>query len=156
MGTQNISEPVLDLDKKPPATKMEKIVDDSNKTQSSSAPETVASNPEVAVPARVPRRKPGARECMQISRRFGVQVIPQKYMDTLLDYCLRGKVEHLIRMRERLDEHSRMLEAQLAGLETLVQERGELDIEVSPPNLAQIGPLSVAHNKQQNSGSSTK
>jgi len=139
--TQNISEPVLNLDKRPPATKMEKIVDDSNKTQSPSAPETVASNAEVVVPVRVPRRKPGARECMQISRRFGVQVIPQKYMDTLLDYCLRGKVEHLIRMRGRLDEHSRMLEAQLAGLETLVQEKGELDIEVSPPNFAQIGPL---------------
>ena len=34
--------------------------------------------------AKVPRRKPGARECMQMSRRFGVQVIPQNYMDTLL------------------------------------------------------------------------
>ena len=30
--------------------------------------------------AKVPRRKPGARECMQISRRFGVRVIPDKYM----------------------------------------------------------------------------
>ena len=35
-------------------------------------------------PAKVPRRKPGARECMQISRRFGVNVIPEKWMDTLL------------------------------------------------------------------------
>jgi len=33
---------------------------------------------------KTPRRKPGARECMQISRRFGVQIIPEKYMDTLL------------------------------------------------------------------------
>lgn len=33
---------------------------------------------------KVPRRKPGARECMQISRRFGAQVIPQKYMTTLM------------------------------------------------------------------------
>ena len=55
------------------------------------------------------RRKPGARECMQISRRFGVEVIPQKYKEMLLDYCKRGKVEHLIRMRERLDVHARFL-----------------------------------------------
>lgn len=33
-------------------------------------------------------------------------------------------------MRERLDEHSRFLESQLAGLESLVQERGELDVVV--------------------------
>ena len=85
-----------------------------------------------ATPAKAPRRKPGARECMQISRRFGVRIIPKKYMDTLLDYCTRGKVEHLIRMRERLDEHSRYLEAQLAGLEALVQEKGEIDIIVPP------------------------
>jgi PHD-finger len=83
-----------------------------------------------------PRRKPGARECMQISRRFGVKEIPQQYMDTLLDYCNRGKVEHLIRMRERLDEHSRYLEMQLAGLESLVLEHGESDIVVplAPPS----------------------
>jgi hypothetical protein len=37
-------------------------------------------------PAKIPRRKPGARECMQISRRFGVRVVPKKYMATLLDY----------------------------------------------------------------------
>lgn len=91
----------------------------------------IGSNAE-STPNKIPRRKPGARECMQISRRFGVNVIPQKYMDTLLDYCLRGKVEHLIRMRERLDEHSRMLESQLAGLEGLVKEKGELDISVPP------------------------
>jgi len=35
-------------------------------------------------------------------------------------------------MRERLDEHSRMLESQLAGLEGLVKEKGELDISVPP------------------------
>mmetsp|Transcript_8914 Transcript_8914/g.9030 ORF Transcript_8914/g.9030 Transcript_8914/m.9030 type:complete len:86 (-) Transcript_8914:252-509(-) len=69
---------------------------------------------------------------MQISRRFGVQVIPDKYMETLLDYCTRGKVEHLIRMRERLDEHYRMLEGQLAGLEDMVKITGESDI-VAPP-----------------------
>jgi hypothetical protein len=82
--------------------------------------------------AKVPRRKPGARECMQISRRFGVRVIPERYMDTLLDYCTRGKVEHLIRMRERLDEHSRFLESQLGGLEALVREKGESDAVVPP------------------------
>ena len=81
-------------------------------------------------PTKIPRRKPGARECMQISRRFGVKVIPEKYMKVLLDYCQRGKVEHLIRMRERLDCHSRYLESQIAGLEALVQERGETDIVV--------------------------
>jgi len=67
---------------------------------------------------------------MQISRRFGVGVIPEKYMEILLDYCTRGKVEHLIRMRERLDEHSRFLESQLAGLEALVKENGESDVVV--------------------------
>jgi len=34
--------------------------------------------------SKVPRRKPGARECMQISRRFGVNVIPEQYMETML------------------------------------------------------------------------
>jgi len=77
------------------------------------------------VPVKVPRRKPGARECMQISRRFGANIIPQNYMDILLDYCTRGKVEHLIRMRERLDDHSRFLELQLASLESLVKRREE-------------------------------
>lgn len=89
--------------------------------------------------SKAPRRKPGARECMQMSRRFGVKIIPQNYMDTLLDYCNRGKVEHLVRMRERLDDHSRMLETQLAGLEALVKEKGEfLDIKV-PAAEAQDG-----------------
>jgi len=82
-----------------------------------------------------PRRKPGARECMQISRRFGVKEIPEKYIEILMDYKDRGKLEHLIRMRERLDEHSRFLEAQLAGLEALVLEKGESDVVVplGPP-----------------------
>lgn len=40
--------------------------------------------PRAAAVTKAPRRKPGARECMQISRRFGVNVIPQKYMDILL------------------------------------------------------------------------
>jgi hypothetical protein len=34
--------------------------------------------------SKIPRRKPGARECMQISRRFGAKIIPQKYMDILM------------------------------------------------------------------------
>lgn len=71
------------------------------------------------------RRKPGARECMQIVRRFGANIIPECQMTTLLDYCWRGKVEHMIRMRERLDCHSRFLESQLAGLEALAQRYGE-------------------------------
>ena len=33
-------------------------------------------------------------------------------------------------MRERLDEHSKFLESQLAGLESLVAERGESDVIV--------------------------
>jgi hypothetical protein len=46
-------------------------------------------------------------------------------MEVLLDYVNRGKIEHLVRMRERLDEHSRLLESQLAGLEAFVRENGE-------------------------------
>lgn len=94
---------------------------------------------------KIPRRKPGARECMQISRRWGVQRISQKYMDTLLNYCTRGKVEHLIRMRERLDEHSLMLESQLAGLSTLIAEHGGAEIELfgeGDRNLNGAGSLS--------------
>jgi hypothetical protein len=101
-----------------------------------------------------PRRKPGARECMQMSRKFSTTVIDQKYFDVLMvspisskqhfvkvvcrsfispnvhvlkfqDYSRRAKVDHLIRMRERMDEHSRFLEAQLAGLEALVKDKGE-------------------------------
>ena len=55
-----------------------------NSATATIAPEPVPSTEEPVVPVKVPRRKPGARECMQISRRFGVQAIPQKYMDTLL------------------------------------------------------------------------
>lgn len=74
---------------------------------------------------REPRRKPGARECMQMSRKFGTNVISSGYFHVLMDYSKRGKVDHLIRMRERMDEHSRFLESQLAGLEALVKEKGE-------------------------------
>lgn len=79
-----------------------------------------------------PRRKPGARECMQMSRKFSTGVIEQKYFDVLMDYSKRGKVDHLIRMRERMDEHSRFLESQLAGLEALVKEKGEWNVKVPP------------------------
>ena len=78
-----------------------------------------------------PRRKPGARECMQIVKRFGVDLIPENHMNVLLDYSRRGKVEHLIRMRERLDCHSRFLESQLAGLEILVKGAGESNSTVA-------------------------
>lgn len=81
-----------------------------------------------------PRRKPGARECMQISRKFGTDVIDQKYFDVLMDYSKRAKVDHLIRMRERLDEHTRFLESQLAGLEALVKKNGEWDGKVPAAN----------------------
>jgi hypothetical protein len=46
------------------------------------------------------------------------------------DYCNRGKVEHLIRMRERLDEHSTFLELQLASFEALVQDMNEESSQV--------------------------
>mmetsp|Transcript_25217 Transcript_25217/g.37194 ORF Transcript_25217/g.37194 Transcript_25217/m.37194 type:complete len:1132 (-) Transcript_25217:403-3798(-) len=78
------------------------------------------------------RRKPGARECMQLTKKFDATPIDEQSFDVLMDYSKRGKVDHLIRMRERLDDHSRFLEAQLAGLEALVQEKGELNI-VCPP-----------------------
>ncbi|CAB9524118.1 protein ligase UHRF1 [Seminavis robusta] len=97
---------------------------------SAASGETDASANEPTVAAKTPRRKPGARECMQISRRFGVCPPTEKQMSILLDYCKRGKVEHLIRMRERLDEHSGFLEQQIAGLEALVQETGETDVVV--------------------------
>ena len=93
---------------------------------------TTQNEPETSKEVKVPRRKPGARECMQISRRFGCRVIPEKYIEILTDYCTRGKVEHLIRMRERLDEHSRYLESQLAGLLSLVKDKGDSDVVVPP------------------------
>ncbi len=37
-----------------------------------------------------PRRKPGARECMQISRRFGAGIIPHNYMDVLMVCAFLG------------------------------------------------------------------
>ncbi|GAX28920.1 E3 ubiquitin-protein ligase UHRF1 [Fistulifera solaris] len=111
-GLAATSSKVLDTDQ-PFASGLS--IDASNPTEQTSVVMTVE--------GKVPRRKPGARECMQISRRFGVDVIPQKYIDILLDYCKRGKVEHLIRMRERLDDHARFLESQLAGLEARLQEK---------------------------------
>ena len=84
------------------------------------------------------RRKPGARECMQITRKFGMAPIEQKHFDILMDYSKRGKVDHLIRLRERMDEHSRFLEAQLAGLEARVlenqeKEKGETSVPAAKP-----------------------
>lgn len=115
---------------------------------------------------KTPRRKPGARECMQISRRFGVNIIPEKYMTILLDYCRRGKVEHLIKMRERLDCHSRFLEYQLAGLEARVKEVGESKIVVPalPPHKRDssarhrgggVSPPPIPMNKRAALGGST-
>jgi len=43
-----------------------------------------SSNGDIKQVQKVPRRKPGARECLQISRRFGANIIPQQYMETLL------------------------------------------------------------------------
>lgn len=86
-----------------------------------------------------PRRKPGARECMQISRRFGVNVIPEKYMEVLIDYCSRGKLEHLIRMRERLDDHSKFLEYQLSAFEELVRQKQNSSTELDA-NQATLQP----------------
>lgn len=88
-----------------------------------------------------PRRKPGARECMQMSRKFGTGVLEQKYFDVLMDYSKRGKVDHLLRMRERMDEHSRFLESQLAGLEALVEEKGEWNGKVPAAKLKSNGGL---------------
>lgn len=51
-------------------------------------------------------------------------IICQLYLQ---DYCTRGKVEHLIRMRERLDDHARSLELQLAGLEMMIEEKGGVE-----------------------------
>lgn len=56
-------------------------------------------------------------------------------------------------MRERLDEHSRFLEAQLAGLEALVVEKGETDVVV--PALEDPEDLSKQnHNAKGNSSAS--
>jgi len=35
-------------------------------------------------------------------------------------------------MRGRLDDHTRFLELQLAGLESLAKEKGEADVKVPP------------------------
>ena len=97
---------------------------------SSTAIKTTAPAINPTIKKKPPRRKPGARECMNISKRFGVHVIPEKYMEILIDYSTRGKVEHLIKMRERLDCHSRFLEYQLAGLESKVKAVGESNVKV--------------------------
>jgi hypothetical protein len=78
------------------------------------------------------KRKPGARECMQLTKKFGTTPIDEHSFDVLMDYSKRGKIDHLIRMRERMDDHSRFLESQLAGLEALVQQKGELNMVVPP------------------------
>ena len=88
--------------------------------------------PPQSAASKSPRRKPGARECIQAAKRFGVQIIPEKSIGVLVDYCQRGKLEHLIKMRERLDDHSRFLELQLAELEVLVKQRGESKVTVPP------------------------
>jgi hypothetical protein len=66
-----------------------------------------------------------------MSRKWGADVIEQKYFDILMDCSKRGKVDHLICMRERMDDHARFLETQLAGLEALAQERGEGDSTIA-------------------------
>jgi hypothetical protein len=47
-------------------------------------PEEDAMSDKPSSSLKYPRRKPGARECMQISRRFGSGIIPQNYMDILI------------------------------------------------------------------------
>ena len=96
------------------------------------------------------KRKPAARECTQLIRRFGANVIPQESMDTLLDYCSRGKLENLLRMRQQLDEHAMFLEHQLASLEALVQEKGEVNVVV-PAKQQQQSTLGVAPTTTSNS-----
>jgi len=56
-------------------------------------------------------------------------------------------------MRERLDEHSLFLEAQLAGLEALVVEKGETDVVV-PALESEEEPSKQIHKPQENSGAS--
>ena len=86
-------------------------------SKESTTPTPASLNPRAASPVptvgstsnqsneKIPRRKPGARECVQISRRFGVRVIPDTYMEILTDYSTVSV--NLIRMRERLDEQIR-------------------------------------------------
>jgi hypothetical protein len=53
-------------------------------------------------------------------------------------------------MRERLDEHSRFLEEQLAGLEALVKEKGETDVVV-PAVVVDVNHTSIRHQVQSTS-----
>ncbi len=55
-------------------------------------------------------------------------------------------MEHLIRMRERLDEHSRFLESQLAGLECMIQDKQQLGINfnTNPVNAGESSKDKVA------------
>jgi hypothetical protein len=53
-------------------------------------------------------------------------------------------------MRERLDEHSRFLEEQLAGLEALVKEKGETDVIV-PAVLVDVNQTPVRHQSHSSS-----
>lgn len=54
------------------------------KSMIESSKRSKSSNGDIKQVQKVPRRKPGARECLQISRRFGANIIPQQYMETLL------------------------------------------------------------------------
>ena len=81
---------------------------------------------------------------MQMSRRFGESVISHKYMNCLLDYSLRGKVEHLVRMRERLDDHSRFLEVRLAELHLLIKQNKENESKRRSALPTAVTPLSPA------------
>lgn len=54
-------------------------------------------------------------------------------------------MDHLIRMRERMDEHSRFLESQLAGLEALVKEKGEINVKVPTSRAAKEKELGLPY-----------
>ena len=55
----------------------------SNLSKKFTSPGGVESGSQPGSSSKNPRRKPGARECMQISRRFGAGIIQQNYMDIL-------------------------------------------------------------------------
>jgi len=52
-----------------------------------------------------PRRKPGARECMQISRRFGAGVIQQNYMDILMVSCFEIRDLAMMHIVQHSNQH---------------------------------------------------
>ena len=66
------------------ATDLTPVTEPSHQALTEPSAPTAHVEGEAAQTSRVPRRKPGARECMQISRRFGAQVIPQKYVQILM------------------------------------------------------------------------